>query len=58
MADSGTLVLMIRAASIPFRTGIVTFKTTTSGFKLPAASMAFAPSKASPQTSKRMLLQR
>src|ERR1700730_1645047 len=53
IADFGRLVLISRAASNPFMTRIVTFKTTTSGFNLRASLIASAPSSASPTTSKR-----
>jgi hypothetical protein len=53
IANSGSDALISRAASIPFRTGMVMFITTTSGLSRCASSTAAAPSWASPQTSNR-----
>jgi hypothetical protein len=53
IANSGSDALISRAASIPFRTGMVMFITTTSGLSRCASSTAAAPSWASPQSSNR-----
>src|ERR1700676_1264544 len=52
IAVSGKVALISRAASNPFKTGMVTFRTTTSCFNLCASSIALAPFTASAHTSK------
>jgi hypothetical protein len=40
ITDSGSFVLIVRVVSNPFKTGIVTFRTTTSGFNRQASSIS------------------